>query len=53
MVIRYPKCTLVRIKVGEVEGYLRDFAAMHHHPAGTRAMMSEGLDGVVDEPLKV
>lgn len=40
-------------EVEEVEGYLRQFAATNYHPAGTCAMMSEDLDGVVDESLKV
>jgi choline dehydrogenase-like flavoprotein len=40
-------------KVEEVEEYLRDFAATNYHPAGTCGMMSEELDGVVDESLKV
>jgi choline dehydrogenase-like flavoprotein len=37
----------------EVAEYLRDFAATNYHPAGTCGMMSEELDGVVDETLKV
>ena len=39
--------------MGEVEEYLRDFAATNHDPAGTCGLMSEELDGVVDESLKV
>jgi choline dehydrogenase-like flavoprotein len=37
----------------EIKGYLREFSATNYHPAGTCAMMSEDLDGVVDESLKV
>jgi len=40
-------------EVKVVAEYLRDFAATNYHPAGTCGMMSEELDGVVDEALKV
>ena len=39
--------------VGDIKGYLRQFAATNYHPAGTCAMMSEDLGGVVDEFLIV
>jgi choline dehydrogenase-like flavoprotein len=40
-------------EVEDMKRYLRQFAATNYHPAGTSAMMSEELGGVVDEFLKV
>ncbi|KAF7909502.1 uncharacterized protein EAF01_003220 [Botrytis porri] len=39
--------------VEEVTRYIRQFGATNYHPVGTCAMMSEDLDGVVDENLMV
>ena len=36
-----------------MEGYLRQFVTVNYHLAGTCAMMSEELDGIVNEPLIV
>lgn len=40
-------------EVGDIEEYLRQYGATNYHPAGTCAMMSEELGGVVDECLKM
>lgn len=37
----------------DVKVFLHQFAATNYHPVGTCAMMREGLDGVVDENLRV
>ncbi|KAM0127501.1 hypothetical protein ACHAO1_009495 [Botrytis cinerea] len=39
--------------VEEVTRFIRQFGATNYHPVGTCAMMSEDLDGVVDENLIV
>ncbi|TGO28295.1 hypothetical protein BPAE_0029g00230 [Botrytis paeoniae] len=39
--------------VEEVTRFIRQFGATNYHPVGTCAMMSEDLDGVVDENLVV